>query len=166
MKPVAPECMPGEQALAGFAQYEAALDTLVANGVRTLRIFDKVLGPGFNSPLRYDLLHRLLLAGRHHRVFIALHETANIVRDCPRLMMLLRTFSHGIAIRQTLPAARRVYDPFAIADDTRFVRRFHFDDMRGVATVGDYANISSLVKRFDDIWEASTPAVGATTLGL
>jgi len=84
MKPVAPECMPGEQALAGFAEYEAALDTLIANGVCTLRIFDKVLGPGFNSRLRYDLLHRLLLAGRHHRVFIALHETANIARDCPR----------------------------------------------------------------------------------
>jgi len=166
MQPVPPERMPGERKLEGLAAYEDALDELLANATRTVRIFDRVLGKGFNSPRRYDLLRELLRASRTNRVYVALHETANIVRDCPRLIMLLKQFSHGLFIYQTLPAARRVYDPFAVADDTRFVHRFHHADMRGVATVGDVAATQLLMKRFDEIWQASAPAVSATTIGL
>ena len=166
MKPVPPDRMPGERKLEGLAAYDAALDELIANAHVIVRIFDHGIGRSFNTPRRYDLLRQLLLAGRNHRVRIVLHDTANIVRDCPRLMMLLKSFSHGLAIHQTLPAAQRVYDPFAVADDTRFVRRFHHSDVRGVATIGDFAATSVLIKRFDEIWEASTPAVAATRIGL
>ena len=158
--------MPGEKRLEGLAAYDAALDELLANAGQIVRIFDQGIGRNFNSPQRYDLLRQVLLAGRNHRVRIVLHETSNVVRDCPRLIMLLRQFSHGLAIHQTLPAAKRVYDPFAVADDTRFVHRFHYSDVRGVATIGDVAATSLLIKRFDEIWEASTPAVSATTIGL
>ena len=166
MQIVPPERMPGERRLEGLAAYDGALDELIANATEIVRIFDYSIGRSFNSPQRYDLLRQLLLAGRNHRVRVVLHDTANVVRDCPRLIMLLRHFSHGLAIHQTIPAARRVYDPFAVADDTRFVHRFHYSDVRGVATIGDVAATSLLIKRFDEIWEASTPAVAATTIGL
>jgi hypothetical protein len=166
MQPVPPERMPGERTLEGLAAYEAALDELIANAAHTVRIFDRSIGRGFNSPQRYELLRQLLLANRTNRVYIALHETANIVRDCPRLMLLLKQFSHGVSIYQTLSAARRVYDPFAIADDTRLVHRFHYADTRGVATVGDVAATQLLLKRFEEIWQASAPSVAATTVGL
>ena len=166
MQPVPPERMPGERKLEGLAAYETAIDELIANASRMVRIFDRSIGRGFNSPQRYELLRELLLANRANRVYIALHETANITRDCPRLILLLKQFSHGLFIYQTLPAARRVYDPFAVADDTRFVRRFHYDDVRGVATVGDVAATQLLMQRFDEIWQASAPSVSATTIGL
>ena len=166
MLPVPPERMPGERTLEGLAAYEAALDELIANAAHTVRIFDRSIGRGFNSSQRYELLRQLLLANRTNRVYIALHETANIVRDCPRLMLLLKQFSHGASIYQTLPAARRVYDPFAVADDTRFVHRFHYADIRGVATVGDVAATQLLLKRFEEIRQASAPSVAATTVGL
>jgi len=166
MEIVPPERMPGERKLEGLAAYEEALDELITNATRTVRVFDRMLGKGFNSPRRYDLLRELLLASRTNRVYVVLHETANIVRDCPRLITLLKQFSHGLFIYQTLPAARRVYDPFAVADDTRFVHRFHHADVRGVATVGDVAATQLLMKRFDEIWQASAPAVSATTIGL
>jgi hypothetical protein len=166
MLPVPPERMPGERKLEGLAEYDAALDELIANAAHTVRIFDRNIGRNFNSPQRYELLGRFLLARRTNRVKLVLHETANIVRDCPRLVLLLKRYSHGIAIHQTLPAARRVYDPFAVADDTRFVHRFHHSDMRGTASIGDVAATSLLLKRFDEIWEASAPSVSATTIGL
>ncbi len=166
MQPVPPERMPGERKLEGLAAYEQALDELIANAACTVRIFDKCIGRAFNSPQRYELLRQLLLASRANRVYIVLHETSNIIRDCPRLMLLLKQFSDGLTIYQTLPAARRVYDPFAVADDTRFVHRFHYDDVRGVATVGDVAATQLLIKRFEEIWQASAPAVAATTIGL
>ena len=84
----------------------------------------------------------------------------------PMLMLLLKQFSHSMAIHQTLPVARRVYDPFSIADDLRFVHRFHYNDVRGAATIGDVAAIHALLKRFDEIWQASAPAVTANTTGL
>lgn len=166
MEIVPPERMPGERKLEGLAAYEAALDELIANSAHTVRIFDKSIGRGFNTPQRCDLLRQLLLARRTNRVHIVLHETTNVVRDCPRLILLLKQFSHGLFIHQTLPAARRVYDPFAVGDDTRFVHRFHYDDVRGSATIGDIANTRVLLKRFGEIWEASAPAVAATTIGL
>jgi hypothetical protein len=166
MQPVPPERMPGERMLEGAIACEQALDELIANAAYTVRIFDKNIGRGFNSPQRYELLRQLLLARRTNRVYIVLHETANIARDCPRLIMLLRQFSHAVSIHQTLPDARRVYDPFAVADDARFVHRFHYDDVRGVATVGDIAATGLLLKRYGEIWQASAPAVVATTIGL
>ncbi len=158
--------MPGERKLEGLVAYDEALDELIANATQTVRIFDKNIGRNFNSPRRHDLLSQFLLVRRTNRVRIVLHETANIVRDCPRLIMLLKRFSHGLAIHQTLPAAQRVYDPFAVADDTRFVHRFHYSDVRGAATLGDVAATSLLIKRFDEIWAASAPSVAATTIGL
>lgn len=163
---VPPDRMPGEQQFAGIAAYDAALDQLFANAERTVRIFDRAIGRNFDSPQRCALMHQLLLARRTNRICIVLHETATIARDCPRLILLLRRFSHCISIHQTLPAARHVYDPFVIGDDNRFVRRFHYQAVRGVATIGDIANTRLLLKRFQDIWEASVPAVVATTMGL
>jgi hypothetical protein len=166
MLPVPPESMPGERKLEGIAAYDAALDELIANARHTIRIFDRHLGRNFNTARRYELLAGFLLASRANRLRIVLHDTSNLVRDCPRLMTLLKRFNHGVAIQQTLVAARNVYDPFAVADDTRFVHRFHYTDLRGVATVGDVAATSLLIKRFSEIWEASAPSVAATTIGL
>jgi len=166
MYPVPPERMPGERKLVGNGEYEQALDELLAQAAQTVRIFDRALGRGFNSPHRHELLRRRLLARRTNRVCIVLHETGNLARDCPRLMMLVRQFGHALVIRRTLHTARHVYDPFAIADDARFVRRFHHDHMRSVATIGDVAETSLLLKRFAEIWEASSPVACATTAGL
>ena len=166
MEPVPPERMPGERTLEGHGAYEAALDELIENAAHAVRIFDKGISRNFNTPQRYELLRRLLLASRANRVYIVLHDTSNIVRDCPRLMLLVKHFSHNLFIHQTLPAAKRVYDPFAVADDARLVHRFHHADARGVASVGDVAATQLLLKRFEEIWQASVHAITATTIGL
>jgi hypothetical protein len=166
MQPVSADRIPVERPLEGFAAYEEALDELLANCERAVRVFDRAIGSNYNSPHRYQLMRRVLLARRSNRIFIVLHETSNIVRDCPRLMMLLRQFSGQLSIHHTLPAARGACDPFVIGDDDRFVRRFHYDHARGVAAVGNPVDTHALSKRFQEIWEASAPAVSATVIGL
>jgi len=166
MEPVSPDRMPAERALEGLAQYDTALDDLLTAARHTVRIFEYGIGRNYNSIRRQELLRRLLLANRTNRVRIVLHDAANVVRECPRLVGLLKYFSHNLSVHQVLPVAKRVYDPFAIADDTHFVRRFHYEDMRGVASIGDIANTQLLIKRFDEIWAASVPTVSATTIGL
>ena len=157
---------PQHRKLTGNAEYEAALDELLSRSQRTLRIFDRQLGTGFNSVHRHDLLRSFLMRSRTNKLDIVLHDASGLVRDCPRLMNLLRQFSHAINIHETEPEAKRVYDPFAIADERDYVHRFHYDDARGLLALDDPQGALGLIERFQEIWEASSPAASATTLGL
>jgi hypothetical protein len=53
-----------------------------------------------------------------------------------------------------------------LLDDCHYLHRFHFDGPRGVLALDDSAGALPLIERFAQIWEASAPAVSATTLGL
>jgi hypothetical protein len=152
--------------LEGLAAYEAAVDALIQSAQRNLRIFDRCLSREYNSLRRSELLRSFLLASRVNRLQIVVHDAANLQRDCPRLLNMLRHFSHSIAIHRTQPRAQRVYDPFSVADDHSYLHRFHYDQPRAVLSSGDVTGAQELLARYDEIWEASTPAIGATTLGL
>lgn len=157
---------PEHRRLEGNLEYEQALDALFARPGRKLMIFDRLLGTAYNSTARYDLLRRFLLASRARTIQIVLHDTSNLERDCPRLVNLLRDFSHAVTIQQTEPQAKGVYDPFAVMDERDYVHRFHYDDTRGLLGFDDPHEARGFVQRFEELWEASTPASSGTTLGL
>jgi len=157
---------PQHSPVSGVTGYEEALDFLVESAATSLRIFDFTLSRGFNSPRRTEALRRFLLATRRNTVRIVVHEPAHLDRNCPRLLNLLRIFSHTLVVHETLPQAKSVYDPFAIADERHFVHRFHFDDLRGLAGHDDPIGAHALIDRFEEIWEASAPAATGTTLGI
>src|ERR1044072_5664565 len=91
--------------LDGDTDYQSALDTLFAQSGSTLRIFDRSLSAAYNSQSRHDALRAFLLAKRSACIQIVLHDASNFVRDCPRLVNLLRNFSHSIAVHETLAEA-------------------------------------------------------------
>ena len=152
--------------LEGNAEYDAAIDTLLARPGRKLRIFERRLGKGYLSAHRYDLLRHFLLAGRGHVIQIVVHDATTLQADCPRIVPLLRQFSHALSIHETEPQAKRVYDPFGVIDERDYVHRFHYDHGRGLLGLDDPQGALVFVQRFEEIWEASTPAAAATTLGL
>lgn len=152
--------------LLGNAEYEAALDTILEKPRKTVRIFENSLGRGYNSPRRYEMLRAFLLANPRNRLQIVAHDTQSIDRACPRLLNLLRLHAHAISIHETHQVAKAVYDPFAVVDDLHYVHRFHFEEMRGLLALNDPIGTHTLIERFGEIWEASSPAVSATTLGL
>jgi len=157
---------PEHRKLEGNLEYEQALDTLFARPGRKLRIFDRLLGAAYNAAGRHDLLRRFLLASRTRTIQIVLHDTSNLQRDCPRLINLLREFSHAVTIHETEPQAKGVYDPFAVMDESDYVHRFHYDDTRGLLALDDPHEAHGFVQRFEELWEASSPAISGTTLGL
>ncbi len=150
----------------GNAEYEAAIDTILQRARNKIRIFDYALGREYNSSGRCEMLRRFLLASRRNTLQIVVHDTGTLDRNCPRIFNLLRTYGHAISINETHPSAKLVYDPFVIVDDRCFVHRFHFDEMRGLAGLDDPIGTHTFIERFSEIWEASSPAVFATTLGL
>lgn len=150
----------------GREHYEVATDELFAGARHRIAVFDAQLSAGYNSQRRQEVLRHFLLAGRDHRIQILVHDASNIVRQCARLCQLLRQYPHAIQIHETPESERRVYDPFCIVDQVSYVRRFHFDDARGVTSMEDEATALALMGRFQDLWELSSPAIGATVLGL
>ena len=147
-------------------QYEEFVDEVIHLAKHELRIFEKELGTSYNASARHDALRQFLLASRRNRVRIVVHDTAKIDQFCPRMKLLVRSFGHAVTIHETQQQAKGVYDPFVVADESHSVRRFHFENLRGLFARDDPIEASTLAERFEEIWEASTPAVNANTLGL
>jgi hypothetical protein len=149
------------------AEYVAALDTVCGSAQRTLNIFEQNYeNIGFNAETRYDILYRFLLASPANRLNLLAHDTQHLVRYCPRVMSLLQQFSHSMQIFQTSENMRRVTEPFAVADDMHYVRRYHFDDTRGLLAKNDPEGARTLSSRFQEMWASSHPGASATRLGL
>ena len=158
---------PSYRPISGIAESLAAIEEVVAAAQRTLRVFDISLSNrGFNSPGLTDKLRQFLVAGRSHRILIALHETELLERECPRLLALLRQFPMSIEIHRTLAQARNANDPFVVADDHSVWHLHHYEQPRAIVAIHSPADATPIMQRFDEIWDLSEPAVSATTLGL
>ena len=153
--------------LDGIADYTAALDTLCGLAQRNLYLFDKDFdGQGFNTEARYATLRGFLLASPGNRLFVLVHDTRYLSTLCPRMMMLLHQFGGSMFVHQTPASFSHLTEPFSVADDAHYVRRFHFDDPRGILAQHDPENARVLKSRFMEMWAASRPAASTTRLGL
>ena len=151
----------------GVADYIAALDTVCSSAQRTLNIFEQNFeGIGFNSEARFDMLHRFLLSSPINRLNLLVHDPQYLIRYCPRMMILLRQFGNSMSIYQTTKSLLHTSDPFAVADNANYVRRYHFDDMRGLLARNDPEEARRLNSRFNEMWTSSHPCASGTTLGL
>ena len=149
------------------ADFQAAVDRLLEQPGRELRIFDPDLASlRMNDPARIDRLAEFLLASRTRRLFVAVHDTEHITRQCPRLMALLARFSHAIQIHRTQDEIRELQDAFLVLDAMHFVRRPVAAFYRGAMGLGDETDGLAMRSRFMEIWAASYPAVSGTTAGL
>ena len=161
------ESKPSYRQISGIAESIAAIEEVVGAAERAIRVFDVSLSNrGFNSPTLTDKLRQFLVAGRSHRIFIALHEPELLERQCPRLLMLLRQFPMSIEIHRTLAQARNAQDPFVVADDHSVWHQLHHEQPRAIVALRSPADATPIMQRFDEIWDLSEPAVSATTTGL
>jgi len=153
--------------LDGIVDYIAALDTLCELAQHNLYLFEKNYdGMGFNTEARYSILRNFLLASPAHRLFVLTHDTQYLSTLCPRMMLLLRQFGTSMFIFQTPKNLQYISETFSVADDAHYVRRFHFDDPRGILAQHDPENARALKSRFMEIWTSSHPAISSTKLGL
>lgn len=153
--------------LDGIADYTAALDTLCKLARRDLYLFDKDFdGLGFNAEERHETLRALLLASPANRLLVLVHDARYLSTRCPRMMTLLHQFGSSMFIRQTPASLHQISEPFSVADDAHYVRRFHFDDPRGILAQHDPENARVLKSRFMEMWASSQPPASISRLGL
>ena len=147
--------------------FQAAVDRLLDQPGRELRVFDPDgAALRLNDPARIQRLENFLLASRTRRLYLVVHGTEHITRQCPRLMGLLRRFSHAMQIHRTQEEIREVQDSFLLLDSVHYVRRPVAALFRGSMGLGDENEGQVLRGRFGEIWAASFPAVSSTTIGL
>ena len=147
--------------------FQAAVDRLMEQPGRELRVFDPDgAALRLNEPQRIERLARFLIASRTRRLYLVVHSTDHLTRQCPRLLTLLRRFSHAMQINQTHEEIREVQDAFLLLDAMHYVRRPMATLFRGAMGLGDENEGQALRGRFGEIWAASYPAVSSTTVGL
>ena len=149
------------------AAFQAAVDRLLEQSGRELRVFDPDLAAlRLNDPARIATLERFLLASRTRRLYLALHSPEHLTRQCPRMMGLLARFAHAIQVQRTHDEIRELQDSFLVLDSIHYVRRPVAQFFRGAIGLGDETEGLAMRSRFMEIWGASFPAVSATTVGL
>jgi hypothetical protein len=147
--------------------FQAALERLLEQPGRELRVFDSDgAALRLNDPQRIERLDNFLLSSRTRRIYLVVHNTDHITRQCPRLLTLLRRFSHAMQINRTHEEIREVQDAFLLLDSVHYVRRPMASLFRGSMGLGDETESQALRGRFGEIWAASYPAVSSTTIGL
>ena len=147
--------------------FQGALDRLLQQPGRELRVFDPDgAALRLNDAQRIAQFERFLLSSRTRRIYLVVHNTDHLTRQCPRLMMLLRRFAHAMQINRTHEEIREVQDAFLLLDSMHYVRRPMATLFRGAIGLGDENEGQALRGRFGEIWAASYPAVSSTTVGL
>jgi len=153
--------------LTSLADYVAALDTLCGQARHSLFLFEKdFVNIGFNDESRIEALRGFLLANPNNRLHFLAHDTRPMSQYCPRLMTLLHQFGHNMNIYQTPKNLQHLTAPFAVADESHYVRRFHFDDTRGILGQNDGEEARRLKSRFIEMWAVSQPTASTSTLRL
>lgn len=149
------------------AAFQAAVDCLLAQSGRELRVFDPDLAAlRLNSLERIAQFERFLQASRTRRLYLAIHETEHLSTYCPRMMTLLKRYSHAVQIQRTNEEIRELRDAFLVLDSAHLVRRPEAAFWRGVLCLNDRNEAFAMRARFLEVWAASYPAVSPTTLGL
>lgn len=147
-------------------EYEALCNEMIACSLQIIRVFDHTLSRAWNETTRIELLSQFLRMDRKNRLQIVVHESRNLALEQPRLLDLLRQFSPAVTIRETLRAAKPVYDPFITFDASHYLHRFHYRHMRAAQGLHDAVGTRQLIDRFHAIEEYAGPPIAAGVAGL
>ncbi|TAK45582.1 MAG: hypothetical protein EPO29_01455 [Betaproteobacteria bacterium] len=163
----APAMPPDYQLFESEADFQAAVDRLLEQPGRELRVFDPDLASlRLNAAERVARIERFLQASRARRLYLAVHDTDYLTKYCPRMLQLLKRYSHAIQVQRTHEEIRELRDAFLVLDTAHFLRRPETRYWRGAICFNDHNEAYAMRARFLEIWAASYPAVSATTLGL
>lgn len=156
-----------EQRFDTYREYSNAVGQTLEAAEGELCVFDPDLAQtGLESSKCVALIERLLLARPGARLRIVLHDTSHLESRSPRLLDLMRRFSHCAEVRQSPDDLRNLTDCYLLTHNDTGVVRFHRDWPRGKWFVANPEEAATWLSRFTQLWECSTPAVPATRLGL
>lgn len=149
------------------AEYSDALDKLMGQASRGIRIYDWDLSDGaYEQPARIRLLNDFCKHGNGKLIRILLADDAWLTRHAGQLMHLLSVWGHVMEIRVRDSEPPPAQDCFVLVDDHGVLKRFDKDDTKGVMRLDARGDVVDLGIRFDSEWEHAPGRVSPRTLGL
>ncbi|WP_148716638.1 DUF7931 domain-containing protein [Chitinolyticbacter meiyuanensis] len=131
------------------AEYEAALLALIASARRELRLFEKNFAEtGLSSRAFAEALARGFAEHDELKVTLLALEPDHIAAHCPRILDLRETWSHRFTMLRITQAPELWHAGFAIADNTRYVKRHHFDWPRG-----ETSDDGRVIAGLNEVWD-------------
>lgn len=155
------------QIFTGEAEYQAAIDQVLQHAEKEIRIFDlDLVTMGLERSQRLQAISGFLRAHPGRRLKIVIHDRAALERSGPRLVELIKHFSHLIEVRQTLAETRHLSESWLLADGGHGVIRFHRDHSRGKLSLSTAKEIAPWWSRSDELWQAAEPCSPGSMTGL
>ena len=149
------------------ATFQRAVGTVLSLAKKEICVFDADLrNLEFDARVRADMISAFLAGGRDRSVRMVLHELDHVTRFSPRLVGLLKRYSHCFSIRQTPESLRNLADAFVLADGISGVIRFHADHFRGKLLLEQAVAVHDWQQRFEGLWVEAIPGFSVTQLGL
>jgi len=158
---------PSESRLDTLAAQVAAIDQLIELAAERLLVFDRdLVEGGWNGVRRAERIAAFLRRSRNARLAMIVHDHRYLESSCPRLLDVLKVYSHAMQVWRTGPQARGANDALVIADGQHCLHRYHVDQPRATLAIASPALAKPLSARFDEIWATGEPALGGSVLGL
>jgi hypothetical protein len=149
------------------AEFRAALDTVITNASREIRVMDDRLERMLlDDKVRAALLAQFLAASNKRQLHIIVHDPQYAETRCPRLCGLIRRFPDAVEVRESPAALKHIADSFLIADEVHGVIRFHRDHARGKMLQNAGDDIRPWWQRFDELWRSGSSCLSPTQAGL
>ncbi len=149
------------------SEFRAAFDLLLAGSPQHLRLYDHDLDLfDIEQPERHACLRQLCVAGGGRSIDVLLDDTRHLVRDCPRLIHMLRDFGHVLHIRLSSPNAPRPDQAFVLADRQSVLIRTDKTALLGVVHPDAPHQALPWLQRFEAMWQQAQTNMSATPLGL
>ncbi len=153
--------------ITSWADYQLAIDRLLAMAEHSIRIYDEdLLALKLDTPKRIEQLERLLHGGQRDALHIAVRNAEPLRHQHPRLAKLSATYTHQVAAQQTPDQLAHLRDAMLLVDGRHALIRFDRDQARSKLLIDETDEIHPYTNRFAEIWaEGGEPATGST-LGL
>jgi phosphatidylserine/phosphatidylglycerophosphate/cardiolipin synthase-like enzyme len=169
--PQSPEAVPdpatnaNQLELLSWRDVSLAIDQLIAKANRRIDLFDHDLSlQGWETRDRHDAL-RSAMHYRNVTVRILLRDIQTLRTNCPRLISLLTTHGHRLAILRVNPM-HRGEQFFAVADGQHLIYRPNLVQSHGVVFSENRSKTSTWAKQFEVLWQHGGEKVFPEAFGL
>lgn len=149
-----------------LAGYRAGMLSLMTNAHKQLCFCERTLQESEFATRAYaEMMEQFLAASPTASIRILVLDPEFLVQRCPRLLTLKQRFSQRMAMRVAVEMPTGWSQGFVLADDVFYLKRHHWDWMRGEYGEGrrEFVVLSQV---FEQVWEQALPPAGIEQLML
>lgn len=156
----------GSIGLDGIDDFHAAINNMVNQATKSVRIFTQELDPELYDDTEFLKIISDIARNRTRcKIHILIQTPGKAARSGHRLVELQKRLTSAIQIH-SIPEGEESNDEFMVIDDIAITRRFTMGYMQGNCEFKSIPDAQKKARFFDAIWEKSHPCQEFRRLGI